>query len=479
MGLRLKPRRSAHYCAGLALALVPLTMTAGTAPVAGAGDVRPPNPGPTMAAELPFGDDDPSAWTTSRSASRFDSLSTTTPAVALQTQKAELQVTSPKGTRVWTPSAMSDQGIPAAAERAYRRAARTMADVDAACQLPWTLLAAIGRVESDHGRYGGSVLGTDGVSHPRIIGVQLNGAGPVAAIPDTDDGKLDGDKIWDRAVGPMQFIPSTWEGAARDGDGDGTESPNDLDDAALAAAGYLCSGYGSVLGDSAMGAAIYRYNQDDYYVALVTAFERGYRTGVFIMPPPPEPEGDTSSTRKKKRAGDRVRASTSGGGRATSGDGGAGTTSDDRGRAGAGAGSTDGEPTTSPSPKPSASPSPKPSASPSPKPSPSPSPSPTPDDEPEPGPQLTAVSGLLGTCGAPSGWCVDGRPLDLGPDTQLGRPAASDYSGEGDTGTNTQELETISATGSTIDLLVEMQSGVAVVYVINGDDYRYSDGGYA
>ncbi len=196
-----------------------------------------------------------------------------------------VEVSSPKGTRTWSASSLADNGLPSAARRAYERAAQAMGSIDPACQLPWTLLAGVGRVESDHGRYGGSVLGENGVSHPLIIGVALNGVGPVAAIHDTDDGLLDKDKVWDRAVGPMQFIPSTWAGAARDGDGDGVESPNDIDDAALAAAAYLCSGSGSVLGESAMRAAIYRYNASEEYVALVMAMEEGYRTGVFIMPP--------------------------------------------------------------------------------------------------------------------------------------------------------------------------------------------------
>ncbi|NUT53150.1 MAG: lytic transglycosylase domain-containing protein, partial [Saccharothrix sp.] len=151
---------------------------------------------------------------------------------------------------------------------AYRTAADTLASTDPGCHVPWTLLAAIGRVESDHGRYGGSVLATDGVSRPEIIGVPLDGKGPVAAIHDTDGGRLDGDTTWDRAVGPMQFIPSTWAWAGRDGDGDGRQNPHDLDDAALAAGDYLCTGADLRDGD-AMDAAILRYNPSDYYVALV------------------------------------------------------------------------------------------------------------------------------------------------------------------------------------------------------------------
>ena len=214
-----------------------------------------------------------------------------------------VKVTSPKGTRTWSASSLADNGLPSAARRAYERAAQAMGSIDPACQLPWTLLAGVGRVESDHGRYGGSVLGENGVSHPLIIGVALNGVGPVAAIRDTDDGLLDKDKVWDRAVGPMQFIPSTWAGAARDGDGDGVESPNDIDDAALAAAAYLCSGSGSVLGESAMSAAIFRYNASEEYVALVMAMEEGYRTGVFIMPPSVVADEPADRPKRKSREG--------------------------------------------------------------------------------------------------------------------------------------------------------------------------------
>jgi len=386
----------------------------------------------------------------SRSAPRFSLLEQIDPDLimleveAVRAGKSRLKVSGPKGTRVWTASAMSDHNVPAAANRAYRSAARTMAGIDPYCQLPWTLLAGIGRVESDHGRYGGSTLAIDGVSHPLIIGVQLDGQGPVAAIRDTDDGKLDKDKVWDRAVGPMQFIPSTWVGAARDGDGDGVESPNDLDDAALAAATYLCSGSGSVLGDVAMSAAIYRYNQDDYYVALVKAFERGYRTGVFIMPPPPAPE-EPDRNKKKKRAAERDRS------RPTS----------DRPTAPRPSGSNTGP---SPAPKPSGS---------TPTPTPRPTPTPTPT-----APKLTSVKGIFQACETPSKWCLGTTPLDLG-DVVLDATAADDFDASGTTGTITDEFSGLSTKGEVI-LLVELKSGgIAVVYVIDGMDYRFGDGSLA
>jgi membrane-bound lytic murein transglycosylase B len=95
-------------------------------------------------------------------------------------------------------------------------------------------------VESNHGRFAGAVLRTDGRSTPPIIGIALDGTRS-ALIGDTDGGRLDGDASHDRAVGPMQFIPSTWARWGSDGDGDGRVDPQDIDDAALAAGRYLCA----------------------------------------------------------------------------------------------------------------------------------------------------------------------------------------------------------------------------------------------
>src|SRR5680860_1432277 len=257
MSSRVRPRHCVLLGAAVAMSLNPVggNALAGTA-VGSAHEAPAVVLGGGESGELP-----------TRSATRLDFLEDelTSPDdlfadVARDPKTGSVGVSSPKGTREWSASALSDHGMPVVAERAYRNAARRMAGTDPACQLPWTLLAGIGRVESDHGRYGGSTLGRDGVSHPLIIGVQLNGAGPVAAIPDSDNGKLDKDKVWDRAVGPMQFIPTTWATAGRDGDGDGVASPNDIDDATLAAAGYLCSGSGSVLSEAGMAAALLRYN---------------------------------------------------------------------------------------------------------------------------------------------------------------------------------------------------------------------------
>ncbi|MCW2781722.1 MAG: hypothetical protein JWR35_2171 [Marmoricola sp.] len=205
---------------------------------------------------------------------------------------------SPNGTLLWRVSTTGSNDIPDTALTAYKNAAASLARTDPSCQLPWTLLAGIGRVESDHGRYGGSQLATDGVARPPIIGLALDGHDGVRAIPDSDNGKWDHDSTWDHAVGPMQFLPSTWRAVARDGNGDGVEDPNNIFDAALGTAAYLCSGSGSVLTPTGMAAAILRYNHSDYYVALVMAFERGYRSGVFSIPSPPPPPGSDQAAAK-------------------------------------------------------------------------------------------------------------------------------------------------------------------------------------
>ena len=59
----------------------------------------------------------------------------------------------------------------------------------------------------------GNSLSAEGLAQPGIYGAPLDGNG-VAKISDTDNGPLDKDTVWDRAVGPMQFIPGTWTKSA-------------------------------------------------------------------------------------------------------------------------------------------------------------------------------------------------------------------------------------------------------------------------
>ncbi len=173
-------------------------------------------------------------------------------------------------------------GIPVTALAAYRNAADILIAELPGCHIDWALIASIGRIESNHAR--GGYVDAKGNTLEPILGPQLNGAGPFAAIPDTDGGKYDGDTVWDRAVGPTQFIPSTWKGYASDGNGDGESNPNNIFDAALGTGRYLCSGGLDLSKPDQLRAAVFRYNHSDTYVNTVLIWAEAYRTGVLPTP---------------------------------------------------------------------------------------------------------------------------------------------------------------------------------------------------
>lgn len=168
----------------------------------------------------------------------------------------------------WLIRAAAQTGIPARALQAYVAAAGAANDAAPACGVGWNTVAAIGFIESGHGNHGGGSLTATGQASAPIVGPSLNGDG-FAAIADTDAGVLDGDALWDHAVGPMQFIPSTWQQAGRDGNGDGEADPFNIDDAALSAASYLCAHGRDLTTAGGWTDAIYSYNQSDSYVGQV------------------------------------------------------------------------------------------------------------------------------------------------------------------------------------------------------------------
>ena len=179
----------------------------------------------------------------------------------------------------------STNGIPSAALAAYQRAETVINAADKTCNLSWQLVAAIGRVESDHGRFNGNSLDANGVARPGIFGVPLDGKRGTATIRDTDAGQVDNDTAYDRAVGPMQFIPSTWSVVGVDADGDGKRNPQDIDDAALASAVYLCSGDDDLSTGAGQRAAVFRYNHSTSYVDLVLSIMEAYLEGDFTSVP--------------------------------------------------------------------------------------------------------------------------------------------------------------------------------------------------
>lgn len=174
----------------------------------------------------------------------------------------------------WMARVAAATDIPERALSAYARAHVVLASEKPQCGVDWATIAAIGAIESDHGRHGESTLDESGRATPPIVGPALDGDG-VAKIADTDGGALDGDPLWDRAVGPMQFIPSTWAKWAADADGDGVADPNQIDDAALTTGRYLCAS-GSMTSADGWRRAIYSYNHDNDYVARVASVARGF-----------------------------------------------------------------------------------------------------------------------------------------------------------------------------------------------------------
>lgn len=168
----------------------------------------------------------------------------------------------------------------------------------APCDLDWSLLGGIAGFVSDHGRVyqavppaefptvaavefvGSTIFVSRSLSLPApvpIRGEALDGVGGRLLIEDTDGGAIDGDARYDRAVGPFQFIPSTWVLYATDGDDDGIADPDDIVDAAFSAAAFLCDVGAADDPDDALHRYFGTDSWDDQVAterAAVRAFER-------------------------------------------------------------------------------------------------------------------------------------------------------------------------------------------------------------
>ncbi len=206
--------------------------------------------------------------------------------VTLASAKSSLSSETSGEIHEWAERSSSSTGVPVPALESYAHAEHALQRKEPGCGLPWNVLAGIGRVESRHGNFGGSTLTPQGNTSEPIIGIALDGSG-VDTVTDTDDGRLDGDTVHDRAVGPMQFIPSTWQTWATDGDGDGKADPQSMDDSAATAGHYLCGSVpsGDLSTRSDQTRALMSYNQSSSYGQMVLEFAEQYEGSV----PPPSP----------------------------------------------------------------------------------------------------------------------------------------------------------------------------------------------
>ncbi|MBX3283905.1 MAG: hypothetical protein KF703_01035 [Actinobacteria bacterium] len=164
----------------------------------------------------------------------------------------------------------------------------------APCRLPWWVVAGVGHVETRHGTAQGSRVLADGATTVDILGIPLDGRPGTVAIPDSDGGRLDRDATWDRAVGPMQFLPGTWGFFADDANDDGVATPHNLYDAADAAGRLLCRGRGDLTTDAQYRSALLSYNNSLPYASQVLAVGHGYRDELGLPDVPPEDEPATA-----------------------------------------------------------------------------------------------------------------------------------------------------------------------------------------
>lgn len=255
----------AMVVAGLVAAAV---TTGGVVVPVAAGDTGTPEPAPSASA-VPPGGAAPSAAPSAGQPS--------TPGPSGSPRPGGLPADVLRG---WAQQMSARTDVPVVALQAYGYAELVLTQTRPSCGISWTTLAAIGRVESNHGRTGAATLQSDGKARPPILGPPLDGEGDVELIEDTDGGALDGDPVYDRAVGPMQFIPESWHREQIDATGDQVADPHNIHDAALAAANYLCRQGRDMSTAGDWWSAVLAYNNVQAYAQQVfdAASEYGQRS---------------------------------------------------------------------------------------------------------------------------------------------------------------------------------------------------------
>lgn len=180
-----------------------------------------------------------------------------------------------KADPAWANRLAARTDISPVAALAYGTAALRLTREQPRCKIGWTTLAGIGSVESNHGTNGGASLLADGTTSQPILGPALDGSGNMNAIPSSGQ-SAPGGQGWDHAVGPMQFIQSTWQTWGADASGDGVADPNNIIDAAYTAARYLCAAGADLTTAQGWSRAVFSYNHSDDYVRNVAARANGY-----------------------------------------------------------------------------------------------------------------------------------------------------------------------------------------------------------
>jgi hypothetical protein len=200
--------------------------------------------------------------------------------------------------------------IPEQALAAYQRAEVVLAEALPTCHLDAALLAGIGKVETDHGRYGAWKLGPRARMFPDLVGAPVDRRS--RPQPDSDGGTWDHDPNADLPLGPLQIEPSAWQETAVDGDGDGIRSPFDLDDAALSLGVLLCADGADLADPTARDATLRALNDRPAFVNAVEAYRTAYAApvelppividalGTIVVPPPLEVPDATAPTKAPK-----------------------------------------------------------------------------------------------------------------------------------------------------------------------------------
>jgi membrane-bound lytic murein transglycosylase B len=197
--------------------------------------------------------------------------------VVPQVEEAAPAATGSRISAEWVTAIARRTGIGETALQAYGSATLRLSKEQPACRLGWTTLGGIGGIESLHGTDKGAYLLPDGTTSQPILGPALDGTGGNAAIRSTAESiPWHGDTQWDHAVGPMQFIPSTWEQWQSDGNDDGIADPSNIFDAAYAAGRYLCASGADLRTGEGWTRAIFSYNHSDDYVRSVLAYANAY-----------------------------------------------------------------------------------------------------------------------------------------------------------------------------------------------------------